>query len=116
MEKGSRTVALAVTLLALSILVGSYWMSKSVESSFAAVSNSIIVASRNTAQNQNGISNSQNDILNQAQAAAYLQLPEDRLLKVIDSIPHVRIGGQNIFSKQALSEWVQKSNFSVNVN
>jgi hypothetical protein len=114
-EKGSRTMALAVTLLALSILVGSYWMSKSVENGFSAVY-SAIADSKNTAQNQNGIDNSQNDILNQAQAAAYLQIPEDRLLKVIDSIPHVRIGAQNIFSKQALSEWVRKSNFSASVN
>lgn len=59
---------------------------------------------------------SQNDILNQAQAANYLQITEDRLLKVIDAIPHVRLGGQDIFSKKALSDWVEKSNFSSDVN
>lgn len=59
---------------------------------------------------------SPNDILNQAQAAAYLQITEDRLLKVIDAIPHVRLGGQDIFSKKALSDWVEKSNFSSDLN
>lgn len=116
MERGQRTLALAVMFLALSILVGSYWVGKSIERGFRANSNSIVQASHNITENISGVNISQNDILNQAQAANYLQITEDRFLKVIDAIPHVRIGGQNIFSKNALSEWVGKTNFRADVN
>lgn len=116
MERGQRVLALAVMFLALSILVGSYWIGRSLERGFAANSNSMFQVSQNIKEYINGVNISQNDILNQAQAANYLQITEDRLIKVIDAIPHVRIGGQNIFSKNALSEWVEKSNFSANLN
>jgi len=79
-------------------------------------SNSIVKASQNITNYMSRANISQNDILNQAQAADYLQISEDRLLKVIDAIPHVRIGGQDLFSKKALSEWVEKSNFSSDAN
>ncbi|EGW39753.1 helix-turn-helix domain-containing protein [Desulfosporosinus sp. OT] len=116
MERGQKVLALTIVFLALSILVGCYWISRSIENSVTSNSNSIVQASQNITSYMSRANTSQNDILNQAQAANYLQITEDRLFKVIDAIPHVRLGGQDIFSKKALSDWVEKSNFSSDVN
>ncbi|EHQ91166.1 helix-turn-helix domain-containing protein [Desulfosporosinus youngiae] len=116
MERGQKVLALSIMFLALSILVGCYWISRSIENGIVSNSNSIVKASQNITDYMRRVNISQDDILSQAQAANYLQISEDRLFKVIDAIPHVRIGGQNLFTKKALSEWVEKSNFSSDAN
>lgn len=116
MERGQKVLALSIVFLALSTLVGCYWIARSIEYGVTSNSDSIVRALRNITDYMSRANISQNDILNQAQAADYLQISEDRLLKVIDSIPHVRISGQDIFSKNALSDWVEKSNFSSDAN
>ncbi|MDR3587930.1 MAG: helix-turn-helix domain-containing protein [Desulfosporosinus sp.] len=116
MERGQKLLALTIMVLALSIFVGCYWISRSIENGIISNSNSIVKASQNITDYMSKTNISQDDILNQAQAADYLQISDDRLLKVIDAIPHVRIGGQDLFSKKALSDWVEKSNFSSDAN
>ncbi|WP_088189329.1 helix-turn-helix domain-containing protein [Desulfosporosinus sp. FKA] len=113
MVRGEKVIALAVTFLALSILVSGYWIGRSLERGFAVNSNGMFQVSQSIQESINTANVSQNDVLDQAQAANYLHVTEDRLLEVVDAIPHVRVGGQNIFSKKALSEWVEKSNFKL---
>lgn len=62
-------------------------------------------------------SDSSKEILTISEAADYLGISEDKLNGIINGsegnktgIPNTRIGNEYLFSRKALSEWVESSN------
>ncbi len=98
-----KLLALAVVLLGISILVSGFQISSAITSSADMI-----------LQSQQ-IDDSNDDILSQEEAAAYLKIPEWKLGELVEyskygnGIPHYKIGETIYFSKASLDKWIAHS-------
>ncbi|WP_288222385.1 helix-turn-helix domain-containing protein [uncultured Clostridium sp.] len=110
----------SIFCLAISIIIASINVSKSIE-------NNGVIISSGVSQGLNNINNTtkdvfinnkdDSDILNMYTASVYLGISEGKLIQIINDgeskIPYIDIKGDIRFSKKALDKWVEESNFKM---
>lgn len=98
MEGKSVLNSIAIFCLALSIVIGSWLISRGLSSE------------------KSPVSSKQEHLLTQQQIASYLGLSEKDIgyfmsrpgYSIDGEIPHIRIGNKNYFDKEAVTKWIQQ--------
>ncbi len=120
MESKDSKIVIIVACLSLAMVVSSYILGNSLKEGLQSNASSISSAGNQMANSINNIANSHvkqqpdSDILNESQAAVYLQITPSQLTyllinsKEIDGkgIPHIEVGYTKLFSKTALTKWL----------
>jgi excisionase family DNA binding protein len=99
-------IALSIFCLAISIVIGSLFISKGLSSQHKS-SNVTISTSHK--------------LLTLQQVSSYLGISQNEVLKFIttkdheidNEIPHIKIGNKYYFNKQAVNNWFQKANIEI---
>lgn len=112
-----KMLSISIFCLAISIVIGCYFISKGfkgnggyVESGLVNIGSGLNNISNNlNSYNQNQIISKDNYSLDEA--AVYLGITQDKLIKLVDNkgsgIPYVKIENSYIFNKNALAKWLE---------
>jgi excisionase family DNA binding protein len=122
-----RLLPISIICLAVSILISAGTISKGLKKAAEINSNSISFGITSSLSNMSNALNSmyysqntsgENDIMNVDEAAAYLGIPAEEFLNALNdkslNIPYAQAGYRYVFSKQALSKWLETSHRSAN--
>lgn len=119
----SKDLKVVLIVGCLSLVASSYILGKSISTGLqyhggyiSSAGGQVAGAIANAAGNQQPLQTS-SDVLNESQAAAFLQISNSQLSNLVANsntkdgkgIPHFKIGGTVLFSKTALSKWVVTS-------
>lgn len=115
-----KLLPISIFCLAISIVIGAYLISKGMQFSGRFISEGVsqgLNNFNNTINNKivNNVEEKNN--INLSDAAKYLGISEDMLIKVVynkdSKIPYIKIDGYLIFNKNALDKWISESGFEM---
>lgn len=122
MERRDWILSCSIIFLGLTILISSYWISNSLSLGSEVTSNGLsnLGVSLNNAMYQPMNSkieikdkDKDKEILNISETEQFLGITGGEMYKIMDDIPHVSIGNKYLYSKRSLIDWVEKSNYGV---
>ena len=112
-----KLLPISIFALAFSIIISASIISEGLTNNGMNIGSGIsqganIINPTNINENSN-----EKSIFSAEEASVYLGIAEERLMQIINNeeskIPYVKVGGDFIFSKNALDKWIQESNFKM---
>ena len=115
-----KLLPISIFCLAISIVIGASIISKGMQFNGRFISEGVSQGLNNINNTiNNKITNDvyEKNTMNLSDAAAYLGISEEKLIKVVyneeSKIPYIKIDGYLIFSKNALDKWIEESRFEM---
>lgn len=112
-----KLLPVSILFLAISIVIGSIFISKAIESNGYNISSGLSQGANtiNGAINNTVVSNDydkEKKNMNFQEASDYLRISESELMTLVNDkelrIPHLKIEGRYIFNKEALDKWISE--------
>lgn len=120
MERRDWILSCSIIFLGLTILISGYWVSHTLDRGLQGTSSGIfnLGGSLNNAMYQPPnskieIKDNDKEILDLSEAEQFLGITGGEMFKIMEDIPHVSIGNKYLYSKRLLIDWVEKSNYGV---
>lgn len=120
LERRDWILSCSIIFLGLVILISGYLVSHTLDRGLQGTSSGIynlgVSLSNAMYQPMNSkieIRDKDKEILNISEAEQFLGITGGELYKIMEDIPHVSIGNKYLYSKRSLIDWVEKSNYGV---
>ncbi len=116
-----KLLPISIFALAFSLIIAASIISNGIETNGRYISDGIFQGTNNINTTIRDIEfndeENNKNIFNEMEASVYLGISEERLMQIMNNeeskIPYVKVGGDFIFSKNALDKWIEDSNFKM---